>query len=112
MTHTPGPWTLANPRQTMGKWEQVQIRVGNDAICDVYPHGTATLKARNNRTVSARVLSAEDRANARLIAAAPDLLAVLKEFAAGRNAVAALPLEEAIALTERVRAAISKAEGV
>ena len=52
------------------------------------------------------------RADKRLRDAAPDLLAALKPFAEGRNAIARLSLQEAVDLTERVRAAIAKAEGV
>ncbi len=86
-THTPGPWKVA----------------------DVNPHG----KAPNRRwLVTPDVAVAKTAANARLIAAAPDLLeacrAALPAMAAHEETGCDCPDSEA---ARQLRAAIAKAEG-
>lgn len=60
--HTPGPWTATDDRR--GIWEIIH---DGELLADVWSHGSA-----------ARDLPAE--ANARLIAAAPELLEACKRF--------------------------------
>jgi len=65
VTHTPGPWT-AKPFAVMDaeKTQGIGIYVGDDCLCDlVYAQGWSEKQVQ---------------ANARLIAAAPELLAALK----------------------------------
>lgn len=58
--HTPGPWFLAQHKQNPANL--VKVESLNRVICDAFGR------------------SEEDRANARLIAAAPDLLQVAKDY--------------------------------
>lgn len=90
MKHTPGPWTATE------RGEFVNAPNGRD-ICHIY--GQRTL--------------GEDKANARLIAAAPDLLAALQALAIVAESVAHLRgLErEILPATDAARAALSKALG-
>ncbi len=85
--HTPGPWALY-PYPTRPYFTQVHIN--GAAIADVYASGL--LKPE------------ETTANARLIAAAPDLLAALKLV---QSEVAS----DTVEMWDQVAAAISKAEG-
>ena len=87
--HTPGPWTIVDPEA--GGW-CVQSR-------------DMTSKARNGGFVSAVCPGPDGPANARLIAAAPDMLAALERLEAVRE-----PGDE-IAALEQARAAIAKAKG-
>jgi len=77
MSHTPGPWV-------------VDGESGNDGEAEVIVAGDRTI-AWTADTYSedddAEVITVEDRANARLIAAAPELLAMLRR---GSDAVSAL----------------------
>jgi hypothetical protein len=67
--HTPGPWTVRdNKNGTLG-------------IDAKEPDGTYCQPARVNGDADDPVYGPTTRANARLIAAAPDLLAACKEWA-------------------------------
>ncbi len=111
MSHTPGPWmvddqqvvTLAvcHPRRTYG------YGCGNDFVCDL--NDGEYHQYRNDK---------EQAANARLIAAAPDLLAALKAILPaagdgyGHNPHAKKPGDCAgCDAVVAARAAIAKAEG-
>ena len=88
MSHTPGPWTVIcdSPIVRIHEWTQAidATKSGKDF--------------------------AEDRANARLIAAAPDLLAALRIIADTPTDATRVPQE--IARVRRIaRAAIAKAGG-
>lgn len=65
-THTPGPWVVANGLQV---WADGPSTVRSPRICTV----------QNASTPVQQLSEAEMAANARLIAAAPDLLAALVE---------------------------------
>jgi len=88
-SHTPGPWITRGPRR-VDQGDDYAIVAGGEIIAEAFGR-----TSQNNFPPSA--------ANARLIAAAPDLLAALKEV---------------VALSDRkhdawdaARAAIAKAEG-
>jgi len=93
--HTPGPWTVG-----FGK----EVRVTGGLICkvggDYYDDG------RKDSSGWTRTPTLDTQANARLIAAAPELLAALKYMLANAEAEgwSAMMLSDA-------RAAIHKAEG-
>ena len=96
--HTPGPWTVRDNRNNT---------LGIDAH---EPDGSYCQPARVNGNASDSVYGPVTWANARLIAAAPDLLAALKAAAAYYEM-----LERATGVTHgvlaEIRAAIAKAEG-
>ena len=83
VTHTPGPWTI--------QWPKFDAKI-------VSPDG---------RSLAVVMFNArdEDEANARLLAAAPELLAALKAMRA--NLAATIDIVECLAAD----AAIAKAEG-
>lgn len=83
--HTPGPWRLSRTER------YVMDGVAAPWVCEVTPR-------------------AECRANARLIAAAPDLLEVAKAIAAAADALNGT-VAGAGPLATMARAAIAKAEG-
>jgi hypothetical protein len=88
--HTPGPWLFVESRDV---WSDADSREERE---DASPWCIATVHAREDKAVRA--------ANARLIAAAPDLLEALREVAefwAGGDA----PQE----LTDKINAALAKA---
>lgn len=96
--HTPGPWSVYrnNVKEKYGAChDNIFIKKGNDIICELF---------------------SENDANARLIAAAPDLLAVL-EHIAGHADMARTCANDAgrIKSLENIinsaRAAIAKARG-
>lgn len=103
--HTPGPWKAV---PVDGEWSvrtlspfaptgQTVVHIGPDCVSE------------RNRPVC----SGEAVANARLIAAAPDLLAALETFLAWYE-TAALPREQIVGLAARAgeaRAAIARARG-
>ena len=97
MSHTPGPWTITVHPQTSG-----QFIVGSDpvqsVICEIrrYPERE------------------ESQANARLMAAAPALLAALKEAVANSDRVEAEGSKRTPAaqrLYDQAIAAIARVEG-
>jgi hypothetical protein len=62
VTHTPGPWFLDEVHSASQSRAQYEVRNEKRAVANCFE------------------LTEENRANARLIAAAPDLLAALKEI--------------------------------
>lgn len=88
--HTPGPWTLGH----VGQHGAFEIGVN-------YRHGLPSFVVAGRNDVSHR--SAESAANARLIAAAPDMLAALREVAHHAD--------EECGFMMLVKAAIARAEG-
>jgi len=95
MTHTPGPWTHTKLGNNADQWGVYQ-----DA----------------DKTGGYVVLAAQGEANARLIAAAPELLRALEEAAVYLEACAEeqrydAGADDAGALAEQARAAIAAALG-
>lgn len=94
--HTPGPWTYVPDEDVAGHREPDRVKAGNITIiqCPGLVH---------NRT--------KTTANARLIAAAPDLLAALREMTAlfEMTDEAQEPGTDSYAVLHLARAAISKA---
>ena len=90
MTHSPAPWNV---------FQDVSLR---------HTIGTATHRICDMWGSSPAFFTAEDRANARLIAAAPDTLAVLKELTA---MLVNSGLEGCDEILEQAEAAIDKATG-
>jgi hypothetical protein len=101
MMHTPGPWEVINERS------DVCVRARAQTICLV----TGGLDDLFESGLYGPVATA----NAHLIAAAPDLLAALKEalnFIEGdRDFMLGNAYPEDYAMRERIKAAIAKAEG-
>lgn len=93
MTGTPGPWECATRR---GSWDWVVYSAAdpNIEVCQPFHDGTD-----DNET---------GEANARLISAAPDMLAVLKQIESEMRAGLGSSYGET---REQVRRAIKKAEG-
>jgi hypothetical protein len=95
--HTPGPWEVVPEDRAESRWIIGDEEGGSIASCE--PAGPW-------------ITSAQADANARLIAAAPDLLAVLRDMLLWADT----PQQEAspswiIGACERARAAIAKAGG-
>lgn len=90
-THTPGPWIRG---------------VGDEGTCSVYAsfRGMRVVVAA---TENFRLPIAEQKANARLIAAAPELLAALKALRQNGTLAQRMTPADALALAD---AAIAKAE--
>jgi hypothetical protein len=115
--HTPGPWIIDETKAlgAYGVWTDYATHPGHDGawygslVCSVYPHNRSDVP-REQRD-----------ANARLIAAAPDLLAACK--AAARWIAGNTPMvdssdpilgpiaDEADRIAVAIHAAIRKAEG-
>jgi hypothetical protein len=93
--HTPAPWTFERAAESDGS---VTFDIFNSApaACNGVGGGVAYIQ-----TYSAQQVAVQE-ANARLIAAAPDLLAALEEFVAEFGPCG---------LTENARAAIEQARG-
>lgn len=100
MKHTPGPWVAPKEQGNLilpkRNWEDQQIgAIANGMQILVYPCDTM-----------------ETEANARLIAAAPDLLEACKwahQFLVSRKDIP--PVGEAAQIFDLIAAAIAKAEG-
>jgi hypothetical protein len=92
--HTPGPW-----RASMG--DLLRVMHGSDCICGVHRIGS---RAGGRR-------SEESEANARLIAAAPDLLAALQAVIAAPITGDHESIQRRDAAFTAARAAIAKATG-
>lgn len=99
--HTPGPWEIAGPADSQG--EAFLIVAGDKNIA--YTGDTFDEEKHEG------VITAEDEANARLIAAAPDLLAALRTLlAASRESTGnAASMDRIIAAEAVAAAAILKA---
>lgn len=95
--HTPGPWTVGG--DSGNAWIQ-PLDPAASCICDLVVSGF-------DRDTCETFMTAIDEANANLIAAAPDLLAALKELLT----FAPSPWSEQRHAIERSEAAIAKAEG-
>ena len=100
-THTPGPWEIVKDRDSTQSY--VTYRIGRAAI--------STEKGVTCSNSSALMSVEEAEANARLIAAAPDLLEALQDCLAlmvnGPDGCA----DDPIRIETVARAAIAKAEG-
>ena len=94
--HTPGPWQTDQAEHD-APYQDIRIHAGKGSICSVWIDD-APLHDYN----------AEQRANARLIAAAPDLLEALKQT---RDAFIGISIEVQADALRVARAAIAKAEG-
>ena len=94
MKHTPGPWIVVTNKVMHGK--SLDVFAQPRQITRDMPYN-----------------SEEDAANARLIAAAPELLAAAHELSKlfAKAAKALAPPPDIEAMTARLNAAIAKAEG-
>jgi len=110
--HTEGPWSpmWQNSRQKGGYHWEVPIQVGDgikthgNTLCDVYMGGPAATNS-TKETVEA---------NARLIAASPDMLEALKAVVVDYDECVRIGMIDMVVednVISLVRAAISKAEG-
>lgn len=88
--HTPGPWSYTSRGDIIGNGCSLALVKSSAAI----------------------VSEEQDKANARLIAAAPDLLAELQEMAEVLNSGIICRIEPDSAKAAKIRAAIAKAKGV
>jgi hypothetical protein len=93
MTHTPGPWKVYEIAPDDPKWEAFEI--WNEKA-------SAKMIANGAGYASMRVFG---RANAHLVAAAPDLLKALESF------VDMASTDDVNAIIEQATAAIAKARG-
>ena len=91
--HTPGPWFM----ETWSKFNGEQVTQ------------VSAFSEYGNRTMQAIVNSGNSEANARLIAAAPDLLEALKEIVSAADGDGWNQLDAGL---RKARAAIAKATGV
>ena len=94
MSHTPGPWHYG-----MAHWGRYQISDGSRNIGELSSY--AGLGGRETE------LNAEQEANAKLIAAAPDLLAACEEFVAKVERGEA----KSVRSYQQMKLAIAKAKG-
>lgn len=96
MNHTPGPWTVQS-NGPLGTWWVEATGHAKRTVCHMSDAG----------------LTERGQADARLIAASPELFAVLKEVEASASAL--LTVDPAAkpkgTLLRQIRAAIAKAEG-
>lgn len=96
--HTPGPWYVSakNPFR----------------VIESGPRSLSLAKANNKHlSVTTELTETEAKANARLIAAAPDLLASLQEVTATLAWLNSDDSAHIMEQTDRARAAIAKATG-
>ncbi len=112
MSHTPGPWKIF--QSVLDSRLQVDVRDSTETpVCgvDAREHVYAGHGAQKDADSRCEVGQPETWANARLIAAAPDLLEALKKAAQelGVNDPRDLAFESD--LSGEIRAAIAKAEG-
>lgn len=119
--HTPGPWTF---REFMGSPEQVEFgrkhgiepvpALTNDGarivMADGVRIGTVDSQTEFKRGKGHEVVCAERDANATLIAAAPELLAALKDAARWINLLPA-EIRDGSIMPEKLAEVIARAEG-
>lgn len=109
LKHTPGPWIGIDP--STGKYRETEWTADND---DLPATGVAPIMAQSD-TVALVVADCYDpklgvetiRANARLIAAAPDLLSATIQV----EAILAQIIDQPSDTLNKLRAAIAKATG-
>lgn len=106
-THTPGPWAIHTHEGAPYIVAEHGKGWKNPTICNLYDDVTP----EDSVTIGAWI-EAHDNAvsNARLIAAAPDLLAVLQELE--ESAAYWSEYDVPLGLVDRMRSAIAKATGV
>lgn len=110
MNHTPGPWPLATVKTSVGLCHRIGDFPSTSHIpgrertygC-VYEDGTSKWRLHDNGSFDSELL-----ANARLMAAAPDMLEALKR---SLDWLSSYPGGCALAVYEDARVAIAKAEG-
>ena len=104
--HTPGPWRQMAPSNIKGiGWTQIGTCVlGEKPIAKILP-----IHEKGKRGLGDFEI---EEANARLIAAAPELLDALSRIANGEFALAVTNEEKVAALRFVARAAIAKATGM
>ena len=105
--HTPGPWVVSAYQRN--RWDSpsspaIQIEAHRTYVDGMEPTRYALAEVMYPTTTGNTVGAAEREANARLIAAAPDLLAALIDV---QNNAAS----DSLAMWTRVNAAIAKATG-
>ena len=102
--HTPGPWRVAG-RRTFGP---------STGARDI-THTVVAMPHPNGEWEVIGVRSANEEADARLIAAAPDMLEALEAMLAMYESAPEYPtmaeIDEMLAVDEKARAAIKKARG-
>lgn len=111
--HTPGEWGIATINNGLDDDEIVTITNGClVSICSVFGDGEYS-EARPNGEMepSYSVSKYEAKANARLISAAPDMLAALRAAVASAEGIARRNKQEAPFWTLEAKAAIDKATG-
>ena len=102
VAHTPGPWHVETFRQHGENFDSILVRA----------HGeNADAFNEDNMTVAVMTHMRNGDANARLIAAAPELLGTLKQLVFAITEDAATPMSEDSPALIWARAAIAKAEG-
>ena len=97
MNHTPGPWLLNH--NTNWKTNPFSVTVRKPGV-----HNTTVANIPTRMTIPPQ----EQQANARLIAAAPDLLAALIKLI---DAIGRMPSNAADGLADQAREVIAKATG-
>lgn len=98
--HTPGPWAVEDP---MGR--EVGLWIVQQGL-ETYDWACIAMVTADNDTAGRKITYTEQQANARLIAAAPDLLEALALLLEREEAGDVCELDRATA-----RAAIAKAGG-
>lgn len=111
MSHTPGPWTLETVKTSVGVCHKVgefpSRGTRPTTYACIYEDGSSGWRLLERGDFS----GSELYANARLVAAAPDLLASAKEFVALYDGLRDSIGKSVSEKLERAEAAIAKAEG-
>jgi hypothetical protein len=100
VSHTPGPWTLDVDGTVALSIRPPYGRVDTDEVATVWFHGRCLAICPGD--------DAETFANARLIAAAPDMLALLQEYSARDGQIEGA---SALSLIARTRRVLEQVEG-
>ena len=116
MTHTPGPWYVEGESYNVGEAEVIVSGIPNGGGRIVAWTANSYEADSDNETTTA-----EDRANARLIAAAPDLLEACEvanrffeqndDFTDGEYPIPGFILDMRIAIKKARRTPLTKATG-